>query len=221
VRPIAIAAGGTGGHLFPAEALAAELAARGERIVLFTDARSAAYDSPAFSNAERFVLQGAGMAGRSLGAALNGRARGVWRAARWRARRQPGRLDAAAWWGFGGYPAIAPCVAALAWGAPPGAGAARADCGCWGRANRMLASSADALALDLCRRLDMVPHRRMPQWTGSRCARPSAALAGQALRALARGALRLLVTGGSLGARIFADVVPAAVAALPRRCGRG
>ena len=51
VRPIAIAAGGTGGHLFPAEALAAELSARGERIVLFTDARSAAFDSPAWPGA--------------------------------------------------------------------------------------------------------------------------------------------------------------------------
>ncbi|MBX9596380.1 MAG: glycosyltransferase, partial [Roseomonas sp.] len=47
VRPIVIAAGGTGGHLFPAEALAAELLARGERIALMTDARSAAFESPA------------------------------------------------------------------------------------------------------------------------------------------------------------------------------
>jgi len=53
VHPIVIAAGGTGGHLFPAEALAAELLARGERVALMTDARSTAFDSPAFANAER------------------------------------------------------------------------------------------------------------------------------------------------------------------------
>ncbi|MCB5945117.1 glycosyltransferase, partial [Acidocella sp. KAb 2-4] len=39
-KPVVIAAGGTGGHFFPAEALAAELLARGERVVLLTDARS-------------------------------------------------------------------------------------------------------------------------------------------------------------------------------------
>ena len=45
VRSIVIAAGGTGGHLFPAEALASELLARGERVALMTDARSSAFDS--------------------------------------------------------------------------------------------------------------------------------------------------------------------------------
>ena len=63
VQPIIIAAGGTGGHLFPAEALAAELLRRGERVALMTDARSAAYDSPVFANAERFVFKGPGFPG--------------------------------------------------------------------------------------------------------------------------------------------------------------
>ncbi|MBV9776019.1 MAG: glycosyltransferase, partial [Acetobacteraceae bacterium] len=48
-RPIVIAAGGTGGHVFPAEALAAALVARGERVVLMTDARSSALESPVFA----------------------------------------------------------------------------------------------------------------------------------------------------------------------------
>ena len=63
VRPIVIAAGGTGGHFFPAEALAAELLARGERVVLLTDARSAGLTSAVFANTERFVIRGAGIAG--------------------------------------------------------------------------------------------------------------------------------------------------------------
>ena len=46
LRPIVIAAGGTGGHFFPAEALAAALMTRGERVVLMTDARSSAARSP-------------------------------------------------------------------------------------------------------------------------------------------------------------------------------
>jgi UDP-N-acetylglucosamine--N-acetylmuramyl-(pentapeptide) pyrophosphoryl-undecaprenol N-acetylglucosamine transferase len=87
VRSIVIAAGGTGGHLFPAEALAAELLARGERVALMTDARSSAFDSAAFANAERFVLRGSG---------LSGRGRCAPRAAPW--RWPPARCRRAASW---------------------------------------------------------------------------------------------------------------------------
>ena len=65
-RPIVIAAGGTGGHFFPAEALAAELIARGQRVVLMTDARSGAANSPVFAQRELHVLKGAGIAGRGV-----------------------------------------------------------------------------------------------------------------------------------------------------------
>ena len=49
VHPIVIAAGGTGGHFFPAEALATELLARGQRVALMTDARSGGLQSPVFA----------------------------------------------------------------------------------------------------------------------------------------------------------------------------
>jgi UDP-N-acetylglucosamine--N-acetylmuramyl-(pentapeptide) pyrophosphoryl-undecaprenol N-acetylglucosamine transferase len=212
VRPIAIAAGGTGGHLFPAEALAAELSARGERIVLFTDARSAAFDSPAFSNAERFVLQGAGMAGRNAVAALRGAAlmaRGTWAA-----RRHLRRLDAAAVVGFGGYPAIPPALAALSLGASRPVLVLHEQNAVLGRANRLLAPRADALALTYAE-TRKVPAGAKPQVVGNPVRPALAALSGQPYEAPGTGAVRLLVTGGSLGARVFADVVPAAVAALP------
>lgn len=220
VRPIAIAAGGTGGHLFPAEALAAELTARGERIVLFTDARSAAFDSPAFSNAERFVLSGAGMAGRNAVAALRGAAlmaRGTLAA-----RRHLRRLDAAAVVGFGGYPAIPPALAALSLGTAPAPGrpggrpvlVLHEQNAVLGRANRLLAPRADALALTYAE-TGKVPGGAKPQLVGNPVRPALAALAGHPYEAPGAGALRLLVTGGSLGARVFADIVPAAVAALP------
>ena len=60
MRPVVIAAGGTGGHMFPAEALAAELVARGRRIVLMTDSRSPSLQSPVFAGKEQYVLRGAG-----------------------------------------------------------------------------------------------------------------------------------------------------------------
>src|ERR1700729_3116382 len=71
VQPIVIAAGGTGGHFFPAEALAAELLSRGHRIVLMTDARSGGLSSPTFAGHEQHVIRGAGIAGR-----------GAWRGAK-------------------------------------------------------------------------------------------------------------------------------------------
>ena len=211
MRPIAIAAGGTGGHLFPAEALAAELSARGERIVLFTDARSAAFDSPAFACAERFVLKGEGIAGRNVLRAARGAA--LLAAGTLTARGLLKRLDASAVVGFGGYPAIPPALAALTLGARKPALILHEQNAVLGRANRALATRADVLALayeDTAR----VPQGARTQWVGNPVRPALAALAGEGYPP-ADGALRLLVTGGSLGARIFADLVPAAIAALP------
>ncbi len=72
VRPIVIAAGGTGGHFFPAEALSAEFLSRGHRIVLMTDARSGGLSSPTFAGHEAYVLPGAGIAGRGAWRGIEG-----------------------------------------------------------------------------------------------------------------------------------------------------
>ncbi|WP_272911020.1 glycosyltransferase, partial [Falsiroseomonas oryziterrae] len=84
-----------------------------------------------------------------------------------------------------------------------------------GRANRMLAPGADLLAVsaaDTAR----VPGSARVEVVGNPVRPALAALAGQDYAAPAEdGAIRILVIGGSLGARVFADVVPAAIAALP------
>ncbi|MFL1464086.1 undecaprenyldiphospho-muramoylpentapeptide beta-N-acetylglucosaminyltransferase [Roseococcus sp. DSY-14] len=209
---IAIAAGGTGGHLFPAEALAAELLARGERIALFTDARSAAFDSPAFTQAERFVLEGSGIAGRSALKAARGAlalGRGTWRA-----RGLLRRTGARAVVGFGGYPAIPPALAALSLGAGRPVLVLHEQNAVLGRANRLLAPRADALALTYAE-TGRLPAGTRAHAVGNPVRPALAALAGAAYEAPREGAIRLLVIGGSLGARVFGDAVPAAVTALP------
>ena len=145
VQPIVIAAGGTGGHLFPAEALAAELLARGERVALMTDARSTAFDSPVFANAERFVLRGSGLSGRGVLPAAKGamalaagtlQARGLLRG-----------LHAAAVIGFGGYPSVPPLIAAMTMFGRGPVTVLHEQNAVLGRANRLLAPRADLLAL--------------------------------------------------------------------------
>lgn len=212
IRPIAIAAGGTGGHLFPAEALAAELMARGQRVVLFTDARSAAFDSPAFAAAERFVLQGSGIAGRGLLRGLRGAA--ALAAGTLTARRLLRQLDAAAVVGFGGYPSIPPALAALTLGRRRRpALILHEQNAVLGRANRALAARADVLALAYARTA-RVPAAARTLHVGNPVRPALAALVGQPYPSTS-GALRLLVTGGSLGARVFSDLIPPAIAALP------
>lgn len=213
-RPVVIAAGGTGGHLFPAEALAAELVARGERIALMTDARSTAFESPAFGNADRFVLKGSGIAGRGAQAAARGAV--ALAAGTLEARRILARLDAAAVVGFGGYPSVPPIVAArFIPRARRPVTALHEQNAVLGRANRLLAPRADLLALSSAETA-RVPAAARVEVVGNPVRPALAALAGQPYTPpAAEGAIRLLVLGGSLGARVFADVVPGAVAALP------
>jgi len=214
VRPIIIAAGGTGGHLFPAEALAAELLRRGERIALMTDARSAAYDSAAFANAERFVLRGAGLSGRGLRGAAGGAMALV--AGTAQARGHLATLQPSAVVGFGGYPSFPPLAAARLMGAKRRpAIVLHEQNAVLGRANRLMARVADVLALSFPNTSN-VPAGANIAIVGNPVRPALAALAGQPYPLPPEGgALRLLVTGGSQGARIFADVVPPAIAALP------
>jgi UDP-N-acetylglucosamine--N-acetylmuramyl-(pentapeptide) pyrophosphoryl-undecaprenol N-acetylglucosamine transferase len=210
VRPVVIAAGGTGGHFFPAEALAAELARRGQRIVLLTDARSGGLVSPTFEGRERFVLRGAGIAGRGVLRGVNALtaiAVGVLQARRILADLQPGVLV-----GFGGYPSVAPLLAARSLRVRP-AIVLHEQNAVLGRANRLLARRTDLLALSHAATA-RVPQGVRTLVTGNPV-RP--AIAAQAATPFTppKDEIRLLVLGGSLGARVLSDVVPAALVALP------
>jgi UDP-N-acetylglucosamine--N-acetylmuramyl-(pentapeptide) pyrophosphoryl-undecaprenol N-acetylglucosamine transferase len=209
--PIVIAAGGTGGHLFPAEALAAALIARGRRVALITDARSGAYVAAGFSGLETFVVRGAGIAGRGF---LRGASSVATLAAGTvQARSILARLNAAAVVGFGGYPSLPPLLAARLLKRRP-ATVLHEQNAVLGRANRFMAARVDRIAVAFDPTLGVREGEQGRVVVTGNPVRPAIArLAGHAPRA-ADGTLNLLVLGGSLGARVFADVVPAAVAAL-------
>jgi UDP-N-acetylglucosamine--N-acetylmuramyl-(pentapeptide) pyrophosphoryl-undecaprenol N-acetylglucosamine transferase len=212
VRPIVIAAGGTGGHFFPAEALASELIARGHRIALMTDARSGGLKSDVFAGHEIFILHGAGIAGRGMLRA--GQAALALAAGTVQARGILSTLNAAVIVGFGGYPCVAPVLASRVTSLRP-AIVLHEQNAVLGRANRALARFADQLALgmDATTRL---PPGTTTALTGNPVRPAIRAMAGLGYTPpAADGPINLLVIGGSQGARVFSDTVPQAVALLP------
>lgn len=204
-----VAAGGTGGHMFPAEALSRALADRGWRIVLATDRRGEAY-AHNFPAEERLALDAATGRG-PLGMAKAGVAilKGVGQA-----RSALKRLDASVVVGFGGYPSAPALLAALSQKRPT---LLHEQNAVLGRTNRWLAPYVGGVASafpDL---------QKVPQGMGTRVTlvgnpvRPDiGALLGRAYAAPdTEGPVRVLVTGGSQGARILSEAVPLALAALP------
>lgn len=210
-KPIVIAAGGTGGHFFPAEALAAELLERGERVVLLTDARSGGLASPVFARTEKHVVAGAGLAGRGVSRAAKGAlalARGVVQARGILRGLKPGAVVA-----FGGYPSVPPVLAAaMLLGAKPLV-VLHEQNAVLGRANRFLSRFADLLALNFAD-TQRLPENVKTIVVGNPVRPAITALYGQGYVAPEQR-IELLVVGGSLGAKIFSSLVPAALALLP------
>lgn len=210
VFPIVIAAGGTGGHFFPAEALGAELAARGQRVVLMCDARAKGGESQVFADGEQYIISGAGIAGRGAlraGTAMLSLAAGVIQA-----RSILARCNAAAVVAFGGYPSVAPVLAARSLRHRP-AVILHEQNAVLGRANRCLARHADRLALSF-EATERVPRAATTVVTGNPVRSAITALVAKPYSP-PTDTLRLLVLGGSLGARVFSDIVPPALLALP------
>jgi UDP-N-acetylglucosamine--N-acetylmuramyl-(pentapeptide) pyrophosphoryl-undecaprenol N-acetylglucosamine transferase len=124
------------------------------------------------------------------------------------------RLRAAAVVGFGGYPCVAPVLSARLLRRRP-AVILHEQNAVLGRANRFLARHADALALSFAD-TTRVPETAATVVTGNPV-RPAIAILADAAYAPPDDTVHLLVLGGSLGARVFSDVVPPALATLPER----
>ncbi|HEX3993311.1 MAG TPA: undecaprenyldiphospho-muramoylpentapeptide beta-N-acetylglucosaminyltransferase [Acetobacteraceae bacterium] len=220
VRPIVIAAGGTGGHFYPAEALASALIGRGHWVVLMTDARAVVPRGSVFDARNQYVLPAAGIAGR--GAARASKAVFALAAGVARARSILARIRPAAVVAFGGYPAVPPVLASrLVRGRPPVI--LHEQNAVLGRANRFLARHASVLALSFADTARVPPKvRRLV--TGNPVRPAVAALCEADYEpplgpkhdgSILGGSIRVLVLGGSLGARVFSEVVPAAIERLP------
>jgi UDP-N-acetylglucosamine--N-acetylmuramyl-(pentapeptide) pyrophosphoryl-undecaprenol N-acetylglucosamine transferase len=206
---IVLAAGGTGGHVFPAEALAQVLAARGCRLALITDRRGTSYRG-ALAQIETHHLPVSSISG-SVARRLRGAIDMAWSV--YKARTLLSRLKPNAVVGFGGYPSLPTVFASLQRGIPT---ALHEQNAVLGRVNRLIAGRVTAIATSF----DHVTH--LPEGAATRVTvtgnpvRPGVlAVRHDAYEATVRGKLRVLVTGGSQGAQIFSRVVPAAVAALP------
>ncbi|MBI4184760.1 MAG: undecaprenyldiphospho-muramoylpentapeptide beta-N-acetylglucosaminyltransferase [Proteobacteria bacterium] len=208
---VVLAAGGTGGHLFPATALALALKARGLDVALLTDRRSAAF-AAGLDGIPTHVVRGAGIAGKGL----LGRALGAVEIALGilQCRALLRRLKPTVVVGFGGYPSVAPLIAAGRLGIRT---VLHEQNAVLGRANRLLAPRVTAIATSFAATGGLRPEDAAKATETGNPVRPAIAAAhGRARPPFAPdGPFSLLVLGGSQGARVFSDVVPAAVALLP------
>lgn len=208
---VVIAAGGTGGHLFPAAAFAEEMFRRGWRVVLMTDARGRRY-AEGFP-AERIEdVPAASLSANPFTAipALFKIMRGIKAAKERFAELKPSLVA-----GFGGYPSFPALMAARAHKIPI---MIHEQNSVLGRVNRSMATSAAVVACGF-ERLDRLPAKAADrrQVVGNPVRLPIVAVRERPYpEAPAGGRLNLLVIGGSQGARLFGEVIPEAIAMLPQ-----
>ncbi len=205
---IVIAAGGTGGHMFPAQALAEEMLSRGWRVKLSTDDRGARYAGGFPDDVEIGVIPSATFArgGMMTKAGVPFKlAGGVWTALRGFRTDRPAVVA-----GFGGYPAIPAMAAAVMLKLPR---ILHEQNGVPGQVNRLFAKRVDAVACGIWP--TDLPEGVEGQHTGNPVRAAIIARAGAAYIPPGDYPMNVLVLGGSQGARILSDVVPEALANLP------
>ncbi len=207
-RLAVLAAGGTGGHMFPAQALAEALIARGWRVVLATDERGALY-ADKFPAEHRLTLAAATFKrGDVLGMAKAGAniLQGVLQA-----RSAFKVLDPAVVVGFGGYPSLPSLLAALSAKRPT---VIHEQNAVLGRVNRFLADKVDAVACAFPTLEKASPRVRARVHVVGNPVRPDIRALYDAPYEPPTGEVRILITGGSQGARLLSELTPLAIANL-------
>ena len=205
-----LAAGGTGGHLFPAQALAGELMRRGRRVVVMTDGRGQNLGK-SFPGAEIATVPSASFAGRSpVGRVLALGMIGLGVAA---ALLKLANLRPRAVVGFGGYPSL-PVMLAASFARVPAALVEQNAV--LGRVNRLLAPRVSKIAANFPFVRFAPKDSSRIVFTGNPVRPEAAALKGADYASPSGdGPIRILIFGGSQGARALSEIVPAALAQLP------
>ncbi|MGM0583066.1 MAG: UDP-N-acetylglucosamine--N-acetylmuramyl-(pentapeptide) pyrophosphoryl-undecaprenol N-acetylglucosamine transferase [Pseudomonadota bacterium] len=208
---LVIAAGGTGGHMFPAQALAQEMLRRGWRVSLTTDARGARYADAFPGEVARKPVRSATFARGGALAKLAAPAliaAGIAETLAW-FRRDPPALAA----GFGGYPSLPALAAAWLGGRPR---IIHEQNGVLGRVNRLFAPRVVAVACGAWP-LTNAPEGAELVHVGNPIRDAAREAAGTPYAAPGEdGPLSLLVFGGSQGASVFSRLMPEALAVLPK-----
>ena len=209
LRPVVLATGGTGGHVFPAEALAGELEARGVPFTLVTDARGRQWQGALARQPIHYIRSASPMGSlkRRLKAMLT---LGLGLFDAWRAL---GRIAPAAVVGFGGYPSVPTMIAARLRRLPAMLHEQNAVLG---KANRLALGGVERVATSFAqtRGLDHDPRARL---VGNPVREPVRALRNSPYRAPAADrVIDILVFAGSQGAASFSRVIPSAILSLPK-----
>lgn len=205
-----LAAGGTGGHMVPAAALAVELTRRGHRVALVSDERGVRFPD-LFDGIQTHVLPAGRLSGGPIGWLKAGR---QMLAGRSMAIELYKTFRPSAVIGFGGYPALPALLAAFAQKVPT---IVHEQNAVLGRVNRLVAGSVDAIATSYDA-VDRLKDKHVPKThlVGNPVRDSVLALRDRPYPHLdAEGIFRVLVTGGSQGASVLSQVVPDGLALLP------
>lgn len=213
-----LAAGGTGGHVFPAAALKKELLRRGHEVTLVTDSRGYQYREQFEDITVRKIncvpFSNGGIFGKLLALpkviSSISDAKFILKGM----KRPPGIVV-----GFGGYPSFPTIKAALSLNIPT---CIHEQNAVLGRVNRYLAKSVDAVALSFekTRKARMGSYEQMVV-TGNPVREQIVELGDKFYPDIGDDRIfRILVVGGSQGASIFSEVVPQAISTLPRALQR-
>lgn len=206
---VLLSAGGTGGHVFPARALAEELMRRGFRVALATDTRGLKYFDGLDSSVPRHIIASGTYTSGILGK-INGGfelIKGFVQSLKLIHHYKPIAVV-----GFGGYPSAPPLFAGQVMGIPT---VLHEQNAILGLANKLLAPFSRKIALSYAETVGVSDKlARKSVFVGNPVRQSIADLASESYPSM-DGKINIMVVGGSQGAKVFSDVVPFAIAGLP------
>ena len=210
---IMLTAGGTGGHIYPAESLAEELLSRGYEVEFVTDARGKGNYHGALGNIKNYALLSGALVGKSKLFKLKSLLKtgiGVLQACFLLLKSRPSVVV-----GFGGYASFPCSVAAILLGVPL---VIHEQNSVMSRTNRMLGKYASLIGKSFAN-VKFLPENKKIVYCGMPVRANIAKLYDED-RVFAKDEFRILVLGGSQGAKVFAEVLPEAIKTLAKKSSK-